>query len=264
MKQEGVDPVSDLFAASTIDWTPMSAKRSVNVIYAPFSSQPGVSSWCAEVLSDAELMKAGRFIAQDDMAHFIQRRAFRRYCGMLAVGALGPLSRINFAEKENGRPYLPNLPNLWFSFSSNRFGFLGAWSSTHAVGVDLEDKTRNVEPGKLAQHFFSEAEAKAVETADGPVRRQTFFQLWCLKEAALKSIGEGLPFGLDAFEFELSPNIHIVQAPNDYGGPKQFDAHVIEETSIGRGCAALVIRRRADLAASEPGTDHVLRGESLE
>ena len=257
MKQEGVDRVGELFAASTSEWTPTSVKNLVCVLYSPFSNQPEVSSGCAEVLSDAELMKAGRFIAQDDRSQFIQRRAFRRYCGMLAVGALGPLSRIDFAEKENGRPYLPNLPNLWFSFSSNRFGFLGAWSSSHAIGVDLEDKTRNVEPGKLAQHFFSEAEAKAVETAEGPVRLQTFFQLWCLKEAALKSIGEGLPFGLDAFEFELSPNVRIVKAPNDYGGPKQFDAHVIEETSTGRGCAALVIRRRADLAASEPGTDHV-------
>ena len=249
MTQEGVDWVSDLFANSTSDWTPMVVKGSVNVLYAPFSSEPEVSSRCAEVLSDDELMKARRFMAQDDMVHFIQRRAFRRYCGSLAVGAQGSLSRIDFAEKENGRPYLPNLPNLWFSFSSNRFGFLGAWSSTHAVGVDLEDKTRNVEPGRLAQHFFSEAEAKAVETADSQVRLQTFFQLWCLKEAALKSIGEGLPFGLDAFEFELSPNIRIVQAPNNYGGPKQFAAHVIEATPAGQACAALVIRRRGDIAA---------------
>ena len=118
------------------------------------------------------------------------------------------MSRIAFAEKENGRPYLPNFPNLWFSFSSSRSGFLGAWSSTHAIGVDLEDKTRNVRPEELAQHFFSEAEAKAVESA-GEARLRTFFQLWRLKEAALKSIGEGLPFGLDAFEFELSPNIRV-------------------------------------------------------
>jgi phosphopantetheine--protein transferase-like protein len=264
MTEEGFDWVSDLFAASTSDWTPMSAKSSVNVIYAPFSSQPGVSSRCAEVLSGAEQVKASRFIAQDDAAHFIQRRAFRRYCGALAVGAQGSLSQIDFAEKENGRPYLPNLPNIWFSFSSSRLGFLGAWSSMHAIGVDLEDKTRNVEPGKLAEHFFSEAEAKAVDTADGQARLQTFFQLWCLKEAALKSIGEGLPLGLDAFEFELSPNIRVVRAPNDYGGRKQFAAHVIEATPAGQACAALVIRRRGDIAAPERSTDHVLRGELLE
>ena len=251
MTQEGIDSVSDLFATNTSDWTPLSIKNLVCVLYAPFSSQPEVSNRCTEVLSDAEQMKASRFIAQDDMAHFIQRRAFRRYCGSLAVGAQGSLSRIDFAEKENGRPYLPNLPNLWFSFSSSRFGFLGAWSSMHAIGVDLEDKTRNVEPGKLAQHFFSKAEAKAVDTADGQARLQTFFQLWCLKEAALKSVGEGLPFGLDAFEFELSPNIRVVRAPNDFGGRNQFDVHVIEGTDT---CAALVIRRRANLAAPEPST----------
>jgi phosphopantetheinyl transferase len=242
--------VSDLFA-NTSDWTPTSVKGSVRVLYAPFSSQPEVSTRCAEFLSEVELRKADRFKAQDDVVHFIQRRAFRTFCGALAIGAQG-VSRIDFAETENGRPYLLNHPNLWFSFSSSRFGFLGAWSSTHAIGVDLEDKTRNVEPGELAQHFFSEAEARAVESAGHHRRLQTFFQLWCLKEAALKSIGEGLPFGLDEFEFELSPIVRVIQAPTNYGGRKQFDAHVIEGTPTGRSCAALVIRRRGDLAAPEP------------
>jgi phosphopantetheinyl transferase len=68
---------------------------------------------------------------------------------------------------------------------------------------------------------------------------RTFFQLWTLKEAALKSIGEGLPFGLDAFEFELVPNLCVVHAPLDHGGPERFNAHVIEGTD---SCAALVIR----------------------
>jgi 4'-phosphopantetheinyl transferase len=246
MMHEELDWVSDLFAAISSDWTPMSVKGSVCVLYAPFSSQLDVSNHCAEVLSDDELMRAGRFMAQDDIAHFIQRRAFRRYCGALAIGEKGSLSRIDFEEEENGRPYLLNFPNLWFSFSSSRFGFLGAWSSTHAIGVDLEDETRKVDPGELAQHFFSDAEAKTVESAGDQARLRTFFQLWCLKEAALKSIGEGLPFGLDAFEFELSPDIRVVQAPNDFGGQKQFAAHLIQGTPTGRGCAALVIRTRVD------------------
>src|SRR6476646_6999115 len=150
MKQEGVDRVSNLFAASTSDWTPMSVKGSVCVLYAPVSSQPNVSSCCAEVLSEAELKKADRFMAQDDRSHFIQRRAFRRYCGALAIEEKG-LSRIDVEEEENGRPYLLNFPNLWRGFYSSRLGFLGAWSSTHAVGVDLEDKPRTVDAGDLAQ-----------------------------------------------------------------------------------------------------------------
>ena len=63
----------------------------------------------------------------------------------------------------------------------------------------------DLEPTELAREFFSGAEANAVERAGGLERQRIFFQLWSLKEAALKSIGEGLPFGLDAFEFELTP-----------------------------------------------------------
>jgi 4'-phosphopantetheinyl transferase len=238
--------VNEMFSQRAHDVTPAAARDAACVLYAPVSFDLEASSRCASILSDHERERSERFTTKGLKTHFEQRRAFRRYCGTLAVGAQGSVSRIDFAEKENGRPYLLNFPNLWFSFSSSRFGFLGAWSSTHAIGVDLEDKTRNLESRELAQHFFSEAEAKAVESAGSQARLRTFLQLWCLKEAALKSIGEGLPFGLDAFEFEVSPKIRIVEAPNEYGGRKQFDAHVIE--GIG-SCAALVVRRRADLTA---------------
>ncbi|MFY9735167.1 MAG: 4'-phosphopantetheinyl transferase superfamily protein, partial [Rhodoplanes sp.] len=73
-------------------------------------------------------------------------------------------------------------------------------------------------------------------------RGQAFFRLWSLKEAALKSIGEGLPFGLDAFEFSLAPNLCIVHAPRAHGGPERFDAQVFEASDI---CAAFVIRSLA-------------------
>jgi 4'-phosphopantetheinyl transferase len=145
-------------------------------------------------------------------------------------------------ETEKGRPYLPDLPDVWFSFSSCRFGFLGAWSPTHRIGVDLEDQTRNLEAAELAQQFFSKAEVKAVKAVGGLARLRTFCQFWSLKEAALKSIGEGLPFGLDAFEFELAPNLRVVHAPPEYGGPERFNAQIIEGTDI---CAALVIRSEA-------------------
>jgi len=131
------------------------------------------------------------------------------------------------------------LPNVWFSFSSCRFGFLGAWSSTHRIGVDLEDQTRNLEAAELAQQFFLQAEVKAVKAVGGLARLRTFCQLWNLKEAALKSIGEGLPFGLGVFEFELVPNLRVVHAPPDYGGPERFNAQLIQGPDI---CAALVIR----------------------
>src|SRR6266699_426570 len=86
---------------------------------------------------------------------------------------------------------------------------------------------------------LSQAEVKAVKAVGGLARVRTFCQLWSLKEAALKSIGEGLPFGLDAFEFELAPNLSVVHAPPDYGGPERLSVQIIQGTDI---CAALVIR----------------------
>jgi len=233
------DKINKIFTASSRDLTPASAHHAVQVLYAPVSRDAEVSRHCELILSDAELQRSDRFAAEYDKAHFKQRRAFRRFCAATVLGSSEPLSQVVFEETENGRPYLSDLPDIWFSFSSCRFGFLGAWSSTHGIGVDLEDQTRNLEAVELAHRFFSGAEVNVVERVDGLERLRTFFQFWCLKEAALKSIGEGLPFGLDAFEFELDPHLRVVHAPLEYGGPERFDAHVIKGID---SYAALVTR----------------------
>lgn len=231
--------VNDLFAASACDWTPASARHAAYVLYAPVSLDPEVARRCASVLSETERQRAERFVTEVDKSHFKQRRAFRRYCGALALATPRPLSQINFNETGKGRPYLPELPNFRFSFSSCRFGFLGAWSSTHVIGIDLEDQTKNLEAADLARQFFSEAEAKTIRDVGDITRIRTFYHFWSLKEAALKSVGEGLPYGLDAFEFELDPHLRVVHAPSEHGGPEQFSAHLIERTN---SCAALVTR----------------------
>src|SRR3954451_11566060 len=123
--------VSALFAASAGDWTPAPASHAARVLYAPISRDPEPPRRCVSVLSDIELQRADHFVTEDGKAHFKQPRAFRRYCGAFVLGSPQPLSRIVFRETEKGRPYLPDLPHVWFSFSSCRFGFLGAWSSTH-------------------------------------------------------------------------------------------------------------------------------------
>jgi phosphopantetheinyl transferase len=240
MIRDESDRIKDLLAASSRDLTPASARHAAHVLYAPVSRDPEISSCYASVLSEAELQRADRFATDDHKAQFVQRRAFRRFCGATVLESSKPLHQIVFEETENGRPYLSNLPDLWFSFSSCRFGFLGAWSWTHGIGVDLEDQTRNLEAADLARQFFSVAEATAVEGGGGLDRLRTFYRFWSLKEAALKSIGEGLPYGLDAFEFELDPNLRVIHAPLDHGRPEQFYAYMIEGTD--NSCAALIIR----------------------
>jgi 4'-phosphopantetheinyl transferase len=231
--------LSELLAAAVEDWTPGAASGAARVLFLAFLKGSEVLDQCRAVLSDAELARSVQFIREGDQAHFLQRRAFRRYCGALASGSSRPLSAIEFDETDNGRPYLSQRPDLWFSFSGCRVGFLGAWSLTHAIGVDLEDLAREVEAVELAVRFFTSAEYRAVANASIP--SHTFLQLWSLKEAALKSIGEGLPYGLDAFEFELTPALRLVSGPAEQGGADAFFPHLTDRPNI---CAAMVIRDR--------------------
>ena len=234
--------VADFFKASSRDVTPGSLRQSVRVLYAPFANNHNISERCASVLSASERNRADRFTDEFERALFQQRRAFRRYCAAIAIGSSHPLSRFEFSETPKGRPYLAVLPGYWFSYSSCRYGFLGACSSTHGVGIDLEDPGRNLDILELAGRFYTRAEAAAVERAEDQERRDTFFGLWNLKESALKSVGEGLPFGLDAFEFKLTPEPRLVQAPPEIGGTDRFSSHPVTGTD---GCAALIIRERA-------------------
>jgi 4'-phosphopantetheinyl transferase len=242
MKHDDSDWIKRHFAAVSHELTPAPTGSTVSVLYAPLSPDSEVSRRCASVLSDTEVQRAQRLATDDDRSRFIQRRAFRRFCGASALGMSGPLSQIDFKETDKGRPYLPDFPRIWFSFSSCRFGLLGAWSSTCGIGVDLEDRTGNIEAADLARCYFLQTETDAVQGLYGAERLRTFFQYWSLKEAALKSIGEGLPFGLDAFEFALHPRLDILHAPPDRGGPEQFDAHIVEAHGI---CGAVVLHNLA-------------------
>ncbi len=125
--------VKNLFAANARVLTPAVVCHTAHVVHVPVSHDPEVTRLCSSVLSDVELQRADRFAKQDDRALFTQRRAFRRFCGAAVLGSSQPLSQIEFDETENGRPHLAGLPDVWLSFSSCRFGFVGAWSSTHGI-----------------------------------------------------------------------------------------------------------------------------------
>jgi hypothetical protein len=87
MSRDDSDRVNDLFAASSRDLTPAIVSHAAHVLYAPISHDPEVTRYCTSVLSDTELERADRFATQDDKILFIQRRAFRRYCGALALAS---------------------------------------------------------------------------------------------------------------------------------------------------------------------------------
>lgn len=229
------------FTNRTQDLTPASLGDAFRVLFVPFSGDPGISRDCASVLSEIESVRLKRMAINGQRAEFAQRRAFRRFCAATALGSGKPLGEIAFHETDKGRPFLSDRPELWFSFSSCRFGMIGAWSFTHGVGVDIEDQTREQEALSLARQYFTTDEAAALETQSQSARLPLFYRLWSLKEAALKSIGEGLPFGLHTFELDSHSGLRFVNIPAGYGKAEQFRAH---EIPVGKTSAALVTRSR--------------------
>lgn len=240
MTPDATNRINEHFGNVVEDWTPSAARGAAQMLFAPVCADPLVSRFCATVLSDAELETAKHFKIESDRNRFMQRRAFRRFCAARALGSCAAsLSEIAFDQTEKGMPFLRD-SGASFSFSSCGSGLIGAWSFTHGIGIDIEDETRNVEATELAAQFFSESESRMVADAGDLHRTQIFFQLWSLKESALKSVGEGLPFGMDAFEFDLSPSLRIRRAPDRYGAADNFDPHIRAEKNF---CAALVTRR---------------------
>lgn len=233
------DGVNAYFRACVKDRTPVAAPPGVRLLYAPVAAGSDTDVLCSSVLAEAELQRAKRFTGIEQRSLFVQRRAFRRFCGAVALGCAPPLSAVEFEVTAAGRPFLSEATELWFSFASSRAGMLAAWSSLAGVGVDIEDCSQALDALALAHAFFSSTEAALIETLGEAERRHAFYRLWTLKEAALKSIGKGLPFGLDTFHFNLEPNARLMHAPADYGGTGGFHLHELDRVGT---TAALVIR----------------------
>jgi len=241
MLKHSEDMLVEYFTACTRDVTPPDLHPETRVLYLPFLRDNGMLRHFAAIISEEERQRSRRFSHAEDASRFIQRRAFRRFCGAVAVGRERDPAAIYFNQETTGRPYLAEALEHEFSFSSCQSGALGAWSSAHSIGVDIEDRTRKVNALDLATGYFTGPEAEAVRTSRGRDRSNTFLQLWCAKEAALKLIGQGLPSGLDTFAFDLKPSLKVTRSPRAHGRPELYGVFPLKGTGA---CGILITRQQ--------------------
>lgn len=110
----------------------------------------------------------------------------------------------------NGKPYLAETDNVFFSLSHSGCYAMAAFADTE-VGCDIEQITSIDE--KIARRFFSAYEVRALESIQDEQERQAlFFRYWTLKESYLKLTGEGLAMPLDSFEVHLGEPVTIEPA----------------------------------------------------
>ncbi len=111
-----------------------------------------------------------------------------------------------FERVGEGKPRIvdPPLP-LDFNLSHSGHWMVCAVSGGVAVGVDIEHVARKRDVMRLARRFFGAAEVEALEALPESERRSGFFDLWTLKESAVKARGEALPPMLNKLLFAIEP-----------------------------------------------------------
>ena len=126
-----------------------------------------------------------------------KRRVLSRYA------AVAPFEW-QFTAGVQGKPaILGPLCALDFNLSHSGEWLACAVTAGTPVGVDLEHCRSGRVTLKLARRFFREEEVAALQDCSQASQCDRFYDLWTLKEAAVKARGETLGPGLAARGFEL-------------------------------------------------------------
>jgi len=136
-----------------------------------------------------------------------ESHAFRSAAGSLLLAQMVcrisgyPVSSISIHRYPNGKPFLPDFPNLHFNIThTDHLAVLAI--DTKLVGVDIE----KVSTARMAvaNRFFSESEKEMLKKCSGKKRDKLFFELWTIRESFVKAIGCGIFGTMGDFAPELN------------------------------------------------------------
>ena len=121
--------------------------------------------------------------------------AFRSAAGSLLLAHMVcrisgyPVSSISIHRYPNGKPFLPDFPNLHFNIShTDHLAVLAI--DTQLVGIDIE----KVSTARMAvaDRFFGTNEKEMLKNCPKGKRDSLFFELWTARESFVKAIGIGI------------------------------------------------------------------------
>jgi 4'-phosphopantetheinyl transferase len=109
---------------------------------------------------------------------------------------------LRFGRDEQGKPFLaqPRGARWRFNLSHSRDWAALALGEEGEIGVDVEFRGRRNDLDGIAGRFFQPAEAAALRALPEAERRRRFFELWTIKEAAVKALGRGIAGALAGTE----------------------------------------------------------------
>jgi 4'-phosphopantetheinyl transferase len=157
----------------------------------------GVSQELEELLCDEERARAGRMVNKRD------GELWRRSRGLLRALVARYVQReprsLRFTTGERGKPALAgdadesSRPHeLSFNLSHSGQLALYAFSTSGAVGVDVELARRPIDEVAIAARALGATEARRLQALAPEIRRREFLRAWTRHEAELKCLGVGI------------------------------------------------------------------------
>lgn len=154
------------------------------------------------LLPDGERERAARFVFEEDRVAFVAAHALLREM-LSRDGRLAP-DAWEFDTNAFGKPALAagqGAPGLTFNLAHTR-GLVACAAAIDAdVGIDVEGLSHGVNALEIAARCFSPEECRGLAACSDDEQRVRFTELWTLKEAYIKAVGQGLSHPLDTFGF---------------------------------------------------------------
>jgi 4'-phosphopantetheinyl transferase len=200
----GSQSIAVFYVASTMcDWP--FAGGAVHLTYCLTGSLEGDAIGAAVAqLSTEERQRHDRFRFEDNRREFALAHALLRRC--LSARRDREPDTWRFTVDRNGKPQLAPedaQTHLVFNLSHTAGLVACAVGSDADIGVDAERVDRGTDVLELAERFFASSEIADLRRLDERDRPTRFIELWTLKEAFIKAIGEGLSCPLNAFSFSF-------------------------------------------------------------
>lgn len=220
-------------------------------------------------LDIAEAGRARRFVRSVDRDHFCVAHGVTRMILAGYVGAAPADLRYQFGPA--GKPTLVGFPELEFNLSHSGAWGLLAITRVGPIGVDIECVRDMPDLLEIARGNFAPKEVATLEGLPEAQRLEAFFAGWTCKEAFVKTLGLGLPYGLDGFEVEFRPDVpaRLLQVGGSSGAARPYLLHALRPApgawaavSVqGRATRLVQMRLNADWQGMAMGSEELSQGE---
>jgi 4'-phosphopantetheinyl transferase len=175
-------------------------------VVTPLEVPPAAVRAAAGLLSDAERLRAARFVFGRDRRRFIVARARLRELLGARLGV--PPKTVEFAYGRHGKPSLgPRFAEADLRFNVSHCDELAVYAlvSGQEVGIDVEAVRVHEDADDMATLMFSPREIASYRTLPTPDKPLAFVNCWTRKEALVKALGGGLTVPLRNFDVTLAP-----------------------------------------------------------